>query len=257
MGDPLVLSGSSVNTYGLCPKRWYYEYVVVDVRPNSLSMARGLAAHEALEFYLQAKVDGDTLPVLKDLLDRYIVSFEREAKESPEGPRETRKDVFDRGKLAVEAWYTDVAPTVEPVLVEIGGQFTVNGVYYSWTADLFDKDGIVRDWKFVKSKPSDTPFFDYTNAMAGYIEGITSEGYQVGGAQLDYMVCTLNPYHLPKPISPDRDEFGFTVKNTHDQIKQGRFPATDDRRTCSWCPYSDGTCPEGSAWRRVSPLRQQ
>ena len=256
MGNPLVLSGSSLGTYQRCPKRWYYEYVVMDARPNSLSMARGLAAHEAVEMYLRAKADGDILPTENDVLDQYIRSFEREAKESPEGPRETRKDVFDRGKLAVSAWYTDVAPTVEPVLVEVGGQFIINDVYYSWTADCFDADRVVRDWKFVKSKPSSDPFFDYTNAMAGYVTGITSEGYEVRGAQLDYIVCTQKPYHLPKQIWPDRDEFGADVRRAHDDITAGRFPATDDRRTCSWCPYTDGTCPEGTAWRHVSPLRQ-
>lgn len=216
-----------------------------------LKLARGLAAHDAIEQDLAHKVKTwEHLPV-EEVVDIFIRLFTEYARESPEVQgKDTKADIFRRGVLAVQAWCEHVAPTIEPLLVEYNGQFQVDGVHYNWTADLYDANRLVRDWKFAAKKPGSDwgggP--DYTFPMRGYAIGLREElGQLEQGLQLDYMVCTLEPYlvsvEMPPLTQADIDEFRDTVVETHDRIMEGQFPPLGlGNRACLWCPYADGTC---------------
>lgn len=246
MAEPLVLSGSSLQTYHRCPKWWKYEYVVRDERPPSLKAARGLAAHEALEADLQAKVDTGKLLPEGEVLQTFTDVWTRESEHSLD-PKGERDKTYQFGLDALALWHQTVAPTIDPVLVEVNGQFVINEVHFEWTADLLDRQGILRDHKFTaKRPPKDSTMYDWN--MAGYLTGLRMD-HEVNGVQLDYMVCNTKPYHWPVPLvieEADIDRFGEAVRDAYDDIMDMRFPARPSRRHCSWCPYSDGTCKEGS-----------
>jgi len=246
MAEPLVLSGSSLQTYRRCPKWWRYEYLDKDVRPPSLKAARGLAAHTALEMDLNAKVDTDAYLPEEQVLQIYIDEWTRESAESLD-PKGKRHDIYHFGLNAVAEWHQRVAPTIEPVLVEVNGQYVINGVHYEWTADLLDRQGILRDWKFTaKRPPKGSTMYDFN--MLGYYNGLRMD-HEVKGMQLDYMVCNTKPYYWPVEMAyeeEDVDRFGEAVRDAYDGIMDQRFPARPSRMSCSWCPYSDGTCKEGS-----------
>jgi hypothetical protein len=254
--EQLVLSGSSVATYRRCPQWWYYEYIQQLVRPPRLQMARGLAAHEAVEFDLKHKVATWHDAPREQVVDLYIDRFVEYSKDSPRVQgKDTIEDIFRRGVLAVEAWYDNVAPDIFPLFVEVNGRFEVDGVLYDWTADVIDQSYLVRDWKFVKKKPQPgSPFSpDYTYPMRGYYMGAETElDIELSGWQIDYMVCTLHPYlvsdtHMPLDQA-DRDDFRDVVVETHDRIMEGQFPPRGlGNNACSWCPFADGTC---EAYRR-------
>lgn len=251
MAEQLVLSGSSTSTYQRCPQWWYFEYIEQRRRPPRLQMARGLAAHEAVERDLRHKLaTGEHLPreqVIEDFMDLFV----EYARETPDQQgQDTKADVFRRGVLAMEAWCDDVAPTIEPLYVEYNGQFEIDGIAYNWTADLVDTARTVRDWKFAKRKPQPGSGFgpDYTLPMRGYAIGLRLElGDEEPGLQIDYMVCTLNPYLVsvtyPSLTQDDIDEFRDAVVDVHDRIMEGRFPPLGlGNNACSWCPFADGTC---------------
>ena len=235
-----------MQTYRRCPKWWRYEYIDKDSRPPSLKAARGLAAHVALENDLQTKVDTGEQMERDHVLQIYIDEWTRESAESLD-PKGMRHDVYWFGLNAVAEWYDKVAPTIEPVLVEVNGQFVIHGVHYEWTADLLDRQGLLRDHKFTAKRPPKGDSM-YELNMLGYLTGLRLD-HEVTGAQLDYMVCNTKPYHWPVPITYDEDDldrFGETVRETFDLISEGYFPANPNRMNCSWCPFSDGTCKEGS-----------
>lgn len=51
---------------------------------------------------------------------------------------------------------------------------------------------------------------------------------------------------LANPTVPDQDiqVFADMVQGAHDQIMAGYFPPHGLKSgACSWCAYSDGTCP--------------
>lgn len=253
MAEPIVLSGSSAGTYQRCPRQWYHEYVERQVRPPRLKMARGLAAHDAVEQVLRHKMDAWELMPREHALEIFSAEFDRVAADTPDTQgKETKADVKRRGLLAVGAWFDDVAPTIEPLFVEQNGQFTINEVHYDWTLDVLDQNGVIRDWKFVKSKPSgkmDDPYApNYRLALIGYAVGLRQlTGDIETGIQLDYTVCTLNPYHMqtfePTVTQEDIDDFRDTILEIHTRIRQGHYPPRGlSNRSCSWCAYTDGTC---------------
>lgn len=250
MAEPLVLSGSSVATYQRCPQWWYFEYIKRLVRPPRIQMARGLAAHEAIELDLKHRLKTwEDLP-REQVVEHFIDRFAEYARDAYVPPRETKDDIFRRGVLAVGAWYDNVAPTTFPLFVEVNGRFKVDDVLYDWTADLIDTEFIVRDWKFVGKKPQPgSPFSpDYTVPMRGYTIGARTElGLVDAGWQIDYMVCTLHPYLLSDRHESldqaDIDDFRNVVTETHDRIMEGQFPPKGlGNNSCSWCPFADGTC---------------
>lgn len=251
MTEQLVLSGSSVATYRRCPQWWYFEYIEQQVRPARLQMARGLAAHEAVEYDLKHKIATWEDAPKDEVVDLYITRFAEYAKDSPEiQGKDTKDDVFRRGVLAVEAWRDHIAPNIFPLFVEVNGRFEIDGVLYDWTADVIDQSFLVRDWKFVKKKPQPgSPFSpDYTYPMRGYYIGAETElGLELSGWQIDYVVCTLNPYLVSDNHAPldqeERNDFRNVVVETHDLIMEGRFPPKGlGNNSCSWCPFADGTC---------------
>jgi hypothetical protein len=250
MAEPVVLSGSSLNTYLRCAHRWELEYVRAIKRPPSLKMALGVSAHEAAELDMAQKVQtGQDLP-LEPVLDAFRDSFIETARESTEIPekKETRTLMMASGLAAVTTWHRDVAPLVQPASVEAPIQFTINDVPYGGTIDVIDTSYLIRDWKFVGKKPSSG--VDYAYNMTGYAIGFRQQhpGMTETGVVLDHVVRTLKPYHFPiasdGPV-PDESILGFAeaVTETHARISEGYFPPTGLRtRACSWCPYADGTC---------------
>jgi hydroxyethylthiazole kinase-like uncharacterized protein yjeF len=98
---------------------------------------RGLAAHVALENDLQAKVDTDEYLPIEQVLQLYIDEWVRESADSLD-PKDQRQKIYGFGLDAVTLWHQEVAPTIDPVLVEVNGQFVINGVHYEWTADMVE-----------------------------------------------------------------------------------------------------------------------
>lgn len=251
MADPVSLSGSSLGCYKRCPYWWYLEYVENEVRPPRLQMARGLAGHEAIEQALHTKLEKGQAPPPEQITEFFMDLFVEYARESPEKQgQDTKADVFRRGVLAIEAWCRDIEPDIDPLYVEVGGQFDIDGITYTWTADLITKDLLVKDWKFVKRKPQVGSDWgpDYTRNMQGYVIGArTALGLEEAGYELDYIVCTLDPYLVQATYPPltdeDIDEFRDDVVETHARIMDMQFPPLGlGNNSCSWCPFADGTC---------------
>lgn len=147
VAEPIVLSGSSLNTFLNCQRQWELAYVRRLKRPPGLKMARGIAAHAAAEIDLGHKLEtGSNMP--RDaVLDAFADSFKEVSVESPENPdkKETRGAYLDSGVGAVGYWYDEIGTATNPVHVEIHGQFTIKTdthpepMHYDWTADLVDE----------------------------------------------------------------------------------------------------------------------
>jgi hypothetical protein len=245
MAEPVVLSGSSLNTFLRCGRQWELAYVQRLKRPPSLKMARGTAGHSAAEIDMRHKLEtGEDLP-LDAVLDAYRDAFVEETADSPENPdkKETKPLFLETGLKGITVWREKVAPTIDPEYVEEPVQFTVNGIPYSGTLDLADKERKVRDWKFVGKKP-DERSQDYVVNMVGYIIGYRQKtGMLEQGVVLDHLVLTKDPYHFPvvsEGPTPDESIFAFAgiVGSVHDSITKGAFPPTGLKSgACSWCGY--------------------
>lgn len=260
MATPLVLSGSSINTYLRCPKQWEYAYVRRIKSPPTLRLAIGSAAHTALEQDLVQKMEtGQDMP-REMVVDLFHDAFVAEAEGATSHDGETHGQALDSGIKCVSVWHDTVAPVTDPIAVEEEIQFKINDVIVSGTIDIVKRVAartslsepvadktIIGDWKFVGKKPSSGS--SYLLSMVGYAIGYRQKtGVVEDGLVLDHMVRTKVPYHYPiESAGPVPDEsivaYAGIVSDVAKGIEGGNFPPSGlQGNACSWCGYKD-ICP--------------
>jgi len=237
---PLVLSASSIQTFLRCGRQWYYAYVPEYRMPPSVRQTIGIAAHGAIEVNMHQKVVvGTDLPAA-DVLDAFSTQYDTLVAEV-EDPEEDIAKAKDSGIALVDLHHRDVAPNIQPILVEQPIQFEVNGVPYSGVVDLVDDRGQVRDWKTTSRRPQPGA---YLLNMVGYAIGYREQtGETESDVVLDYLVRTKQPQYIPiksgGPVSDDAIvRFADVVTDVAAAIQAGNFvPNGLTNGACSWCGY--------------------
>lgn len=262
--DPMVLSGSSVNTYLRCGKQWEYAYVLQLRRPPSIKQGLGIAAHEAVALNLQQKVltfqDLPKEEVVQKFVDDWsilavdiedVINVERldtRTGKTTKTRKETKAQAYESGIKAVGVHYDDMASKIQPVWVEKEVSYRLNdSVDYTGILDLADDHNRVRDHKFVSRKPDNGG--GYILPMIGYSLGYRqATGDIEAEIVLDYTVRTQDPYYLPiasgGPVTDEAiREFAAIVTDVRRSIDAGIFNANGlHSHACGWCGYAD-ICP--------------
>jgi hypothetical protein len=242
MADPLVLSGSSINTFLDCGKKWDFAYVQRIKRPPRLKMLLGSAAHRAVELDLKEKmITGSDLPKA-EVQETFRDEFVREAADTDDQTDDVGK-MTDSGVKTVGVWHDKVAPVTHPAMVEQHVQYTIDGTVIDGTMDIVHEDGRVGDWKFTGRTP-DKRGGTYLIPMVGYAIGYRRlTGKVESGLTLDFMVRTKEPKHVPISSGPVPDQsivaYAGIVDDVVRSIEAGRFIPNGLRNgVCSWCPYT-------------------
>ncbi len=245
--DQQVFSASSISTFMRCAKQWEYAYVYEFKRPPSLRMILGTSAHAAEEINFKQKIESQEDLPLADALDIFSTAFDSgvlEAEADREDEKETAGQAKDSGIATLSVYHEEVAPTIQPLWVEHEGLIYVNDLPFSYTIDLVDTLGRVRDHKYTKRRPQGAG--DYRIALIGYALGYRNEtGQTETDVQLDYMVRTQKPYHWPVanggpiPMAAETAFAGILEMVNH-AITEGVFlPTGLTNHACSWCGYQD------------------
>jgi hypothetical protein len=255
MVDPVVLSGSSLNTFIECPKQWEYAYVRVLERPPSFKMAVGTAAHFAVEVAMKERIELGLYPPLSVWTDAFMQSWVEETKFSKpknDKPEESRETNTQSGLNCVDFYRREIAPGITPLAVEMPIQFSINGHIWTGSIDLLEaiddnpKRVAVRDHKFTGKRP-DNPA-RYRWPMIGYAIGVRRAMDIVEEKiQLDYVIRNKQPVHFPVASGPATDDdilaLAQEVENAMTLINRGTYPATGPQTgACNWCRYWDA-CP--------------
>jgi hypothetical protein len=243
--DLQPFSASSIATFMRCAKQWEYAYIYEFKRPPSLRMIIGTSAHAAEEVNFRGKLDTGLDLALDDVLDVFSDAFDSgvaEADRAPEDEKETKSQAKDSGIATLTVYHETVAPTIEPLWVEHEGLIHINDIPYSYTIDLVDTTGRVRDHKYTKRRPQGPG--DYRLALIGYAMGYRHEtGAVETDVVLDYMVRTQKPYHWPVSAGgpvPERAEIAFAgiLSMVQKAVEEEVFlPTGLTNHACSWCGY--------------------
>jgi len=252
-GSRLVLSASSVATFLRCGQQWFYAYVANVKSPPSLKQALGLTFHEAVEGNMQQKVSSTVDLPLDDVLDIFSTSWDALEPEIEPKEDEDPKKAKDSGVQLVRKQHLEVAPAIQPVMVEEPVSFEINGLPYSGTIDLVDSKSRVRDWKTSSRTPSKGT--SHLLAMTGYALAYRQKtGEMESEVVLDYLIRTKEPKYLPIASGGPIDgktvvKFAQVVSDVHQQIEAGRFlPNGLMSNACSWCGYT-AMCPYFKEYR--------
>lgn len=248
-GRPQVLSASSISTFMRCEQQWYYAYVEKIRRPPSVRQAIGLAGHAGIAHNMTQKIMSYADEPLDVVLDVFSDEYDELAQDGlEETETENTAKGKDSGLLTLKVAHLEVAPKIQPVMVEQPVQFEVDGIPYSGYLDLVDDKRRVRDSKFVGKKPGGVNV-QYATAMTGYAVSVRQlTGEIESEVVLDYFVRTKKPYHLPVASGgPIEDSairfFAKLVKDVNRRIQDGVFlPTGLTHQACGWCGYRD-ICP--------------
>jgi CRISPR/Cas system-associated exonuclease Cas4 (RecB family) len=238
--EPIVLSGSSLGTFLRCGHQWYLAYVVQLKMPPNVRMVLGTAAHSAIEHNMAQKVTSKTDVSAEEMADVFADNFDHLVKEAEdtEDPGEAKDD----GIKLVKLHRREVSPRIQPVWVEEAGQLTINDIPYSWTIDIADASGNIRDTKTTRYRPQ---LDKYMLQMTGYALGFRQRtGLTESDVVIDALVRTKVPYYAPLyggTVNDRRTEaFVQTLESTHQAINAGTFvPNGLSNGACNYCGYAD------------------
>lgn len=206
----------------------------------------------------QKIVTGVDLPVA-DMLDAYHSSWEDESSDgyAVQGD-EKPGEVKDKGYELVRLYHNEVAPKIQPTIVEEPIQFEINGQPYSGQIDIGEEVDVdfgwgpperrlvIRDTKTTGRSPAEDA---YLLNMTGYaIAQRQVTGKIEADTVLDYLVALKEPKYkeirMGGPISDGQiAQFASIVGAVSDSIKAGRFvPNGIINGACNWCGYRP-VCP--------------
>ena len=196
------------------------------------------------------------LPV-GDMVDAYDTSWAAETTNGFSGDENPGK-VKDKGVELIKLYHKEVAPKIQPTIVEEPLQFTINGQPYSGQIDLGhevevdlgwgppEKRLVIRDTKTTGKTPGEGT---YLLNMTGYaISQRQVTGRLEADTVLDYLVALEKPKYkeirMGGPVTDDQiRQFAGIVDEVSATIKAGRFvPNGLINGSCSWCGYK-AMCP--------------
>ena len=201
-------------------------------------MVVGTATHAAIETNYRQKIEtGQDLPI-DDVVDAFSSSYDLEIMDADDDDEEDVGEAKDQGVALTKIYQEQVAPVVQPVLVEEQIQAEINGIPYSGFLDVTDHNNRIRDTKTTARKPVGDA---YKLSMTGYailFRHKTETGET--GITLDYLIRTKKPYYLPVEGGTVNDgeisRFTGILEGVSSSIGAGSFPPNGlVSGACGWC----------------------
>jgi len=254
MSEDLVLSASSVNTFVKCGQAWWYAYIAGIKAPPRLKATRGIAVHRAVELDMRQKVTSQEDLPIDDMLDAYDTSWNEEIADGFERGNDNPGEIKDAGVKLVKLYRKEVAPKIQPTLVEHPIQYKINNQVFTGQLDVAQDVPVnlwgdpdyrieIRDTKTTGRAPMPE---NYLFNMTGYAIGARQAlGEVEADTVFDYLVATpggkvySREIRYGGPITDDQiRRFGATVGAVADAIKKGSFvPNGPVSGMCRYCGY--------------------
>jgi CRISPR/Cas system-associated exonuclease Cas4 (RecB family) len=240
MTNPVVLSGTSLQTFLRCGHQWYLANIVQLKSPPNVRMVLGIAAHSAVEHNMAQKIVTKADVSVEEMVDVFSDNFD--------GAVDAVEDDEDHGKAKddgiglVKLHRREVSPLIQPIWVEEAGQLEINDIPYAWTVDIVDDKGRIRDTKTKMRKPTlEENMLQMTGYALGYRErtGLTESDVVIDG-----LVRTKVPQYVPLyyggSVNDERiDAFASALGSVAEAINVGSFPPNGlNNGACSWCGYA-------------------
>jgi len=189
------ISISQINTYLRCPLQYFWRYEEGLKIPPASAVSFGIATHRAIEHNYKHKVEArEDLPV-EEVKEVWAQEWDKLAPETQFEEGEEPGPIKDEGVAIAELYMHEIAPAVQPVLVErefeVGLEnleFTLKGV-----VDVIDESSLIIDTKTSKRTPAeDTVARDIQMTMYSLGHRMLL-GVNESGLRMDYLVRTKKP----------------------------------------------------------------
>lgn len=254
-----VLSPSGINSYLICPKRFYHSYILGIRKPPGIAAAKGKALHFGAEITHKHTLEHGIPMELEEATDLVAQQFDIEVEDIDEADKNNEEmpvgQVKDRTLYNFKVLHTVALPLMNPIAVEKPVAFFVGSVPVRGIIDLIDlqpeerdtdthpdsPDTLVRvvaDLKTTKKKWTDqqvqfTPQFTLY-AIAENTKHVRADLLVDGKKSCKYTAM--------RAVRSDNEKRIITedVEEVASNIKKGIFPRCDPTSwVCitKWCGY--------------------
>ena len=253
------LSVSQINMFFRCSQQWVFRYIDGIKMPPGIAAHVGSGVHKGSEMDLVTKRDTGKHESESVVVDAAVSGYEERL--SKDGIFLSREDAPNAKKLLGEGkdqtvdlarlWYHDVAPTIEPMLIEESITMPVEGldIPLMGIVDLLESNHTLRDLKTAGKKMSQSDA-DTSLQPTLYRELVKHHtGKYPSSISFDVLVKKKVPKaHRIETVRNDSD-FDALVLRAQSMLKQidaGNFgPADPGSWMCGsrWCAYWSSMCP--------------
>lgn len=245
------LSHTQINMYRRCPKQFEFRYVKGIKRAPTSALVLGSSVHRGIEHNYISKYKKKKAAPMDEVMDAYADLFDK-SKGGADFEGKKPSTVKDVGYQMVQAHYTNLAPTVQPIsLPEQEFNIRMPGVTKS-IKGFMDVRAITKagktiiDNKTAGRKKSDIEVVtDDQLTMYAYAEKLIT-GEAPKAVAFDIMINSSGKVSTQRSVTrrgPARFKaLEETVQQVESGMKAGIFPPTSNSMICSWCGYKD-LCP--------------
>lgn len=234
------LSPSQISTYRRCSMQWWFRYVAgLKMKPTG-KMTRGSATHFGIETGYQEKSRSGALPPLSVVEDATAGAFDQARETTQFEDGEKPDELKDESVKLTGLHYKEIAPAVDPLLVEQKMTAVVAGIPLHLVVDVITQDTTVIDNKVAGRKLDETALQTDVQ-LASYAIGVEqSLGIPVKAVRLDRLIATKIPGIQQIALGRtqvDESRLVHVAQAVSSAIEGGVFMPCDDIQTCSWCGY--------------------
>jgi RecB family exonuclease len=236
-----VLSPSQCATYIDCSARWWFKYGADLPDRKSSALAVGIACHDAWRANYAQKVETKKDLPTDEVVAEFRSAWEQQADMARFAKGEKAEDLRDMGEGLIAVYMDQVAPTIQPALVEVDVSGKIGGVPVRGRIDVIDVDGRIIDAKTAKQKPSEIKP-SYRFQQATYVQ-LAAEGAS-GECRLDTVTKTKTiAVHQQsfKIGDGDRTHLDKMYPLLQESMRSGLYVPNRSSYLCSrkHCPYAE------------------
>lgn len=241
------LSPSQVAQYLRCPAQYWYAHVMKIKAPPSGAQVSGRAVHAGIEHnYRQKRETRQDLPE-QEVVEVAVTAFEQAAQDAIFTEEEKPAALKDQTAALAGLYHREVAPQVQPVMVEERVTISVPGAQVVGIVDVADEAGTIRDTKTAAPQS----LSNLTHNLADNVQLNTYAaayralaGKPPAAVQLDILVRGKEPkvvQHRAMLTEDDEMRWARLMARVADAIRKGAFYPNRNWWGCSpkWCAFFD------------------
>jgi CRISPR/Cas system-associated exonuclease Cas4 (RecB family) len=244
-----------MNSYGFCPKKYEYRYVLGIPAPVKPELAFGVSIHETLEHNFLQKIDsrkdlpaGDLAVFFRTTLDDRLRVVPDEFLRGPSDPHYLRA----MGEHFLDRFMKERAPSLQPTAHGVECSFRLplpNDHELTGQFDLLDTDWVLHDFK-TSNKPYDPRRADRTQLiiyswacerMFGRVPSALCFDVFVKGDGAEGEAGLQSPVLFSSPTAADMGVVAQRLAAMLDRLVQAElrreFPRSFEPSRCHWCEY--------------------
>lgn len=242
------ISYSQVRLYQTCPKKYYYSYVEKIQTPVNDKIFLGIVFHAVIESFFKEKIEREE-PSIHKLMECFSNLFEEKQKGMEITWEFSQKETTRRGKAFIDHFLREIAPTVQPLMVEKELLAEIPGVEIPLKGiiDLVETDFSITDFKTTTAK------WSKNRIKSAYLQVVLyrylfEKNFGNVISQLRFKILYSRDTHIrhqevnikARDLDQDYQQMFAIVKYVVDNINQGVF-YKNESFTCGFCEYK-GLC---------------